>query len=163
MRNEERPGTDHPVAADPTYASPEQLYAHTPADWYTRRFGADLYLLGSLVTFLFTGSGTTPLLADRLRPEHHWDVWTGAYSDVLPYVRDAMEDVMTAVTMQMNDSIRRDMEPLDRYLSEPDPGLRGHPRNRTGGGARFGVERFVSGFDRRAKRCEYNLRMVMAS
>ena len=30
MRNEERPGTDHPIAADPTYAPPEQLYAHTP-------------------------------------------------------------------------------------------------------------------------------------
>ena len=101
-RDSKRPGEHYTIAADPTYAPPEQLYGYAPTDWYTRRFGADLYLLGSLIAFLFSGSGTTPLLADRLRLEHHWEVWTGTYYDVLPYVRDAMEEVMVALTANID-------------------------------------------------------------
>ena len=162
IRDQKRPGRAYAIAADPTYAPPEQLYGHTSADWYLRRFGADLYLLGSLIAFLFTGSGTTPLLANRIRPEHHWEVWTGTYYDVLPYVRDAMEDVVDAVISSMGESVREHLTPLARYLCEPDPTLRGHPANRAGRGARFGVERFVSRFDYCAKRCELMLSKAIA-
>ena len=162
VRGAQRPGKIYAIAADPTYAPPEQLYGHTPADWGTRRFGADLYLLGSLIAFLFTGSGTTPLLANRIRAEHHWDVWTGPYHDVLPYVRDAMEQVIEALIASVDDSIRDDLTPLARYLCEPDPALRGHPVNRAGRGGRFGVERFVSRFDYCAKLSELTLRKVLA-
>jgi len=95
-----RPGPSPNIAADPTYAPPEQLYGSVSADnWEERRLGADLYHLGSLSVFLFTGSGTTALLAKYLHPEHHWRVWRGSYREVLPYIRQATEALLEEVTI----------------------------------------------------------------
>jgi hypothetical protein len=35
-------------------------------DWKARRLGCDLYLLGSMIVYLFTGHGMTPLLVRHL-------------------------------------------------------------------------------------------------
>ena len=152
-----RPGTEYIIAADPTYAPPEQLYGYASKEWETRRFGADLYLLGSLIAYLFTGVGATTLLDEQLRSEHHWTKWRGTYADVLPYVRDAMETVLNTVIAETKKAGCDELDPLVRYLCEPDPSKRGHPQNRSGSGGRFGVERFVSRFDYCAKRCELQI------
>ena len=46
---------DLKVAGDHSYAPPEQLYSHLHADFVVRRVGCDLYLLGNLAAFLFSG------------------------------------------------------------------------------------------------------------
>jgi len=154
-----RPGKMRLIAGDPSYAPPEQLYGYELADWATRRFAADLYQLGSLAVFLFTGVGATVLLGGQLRPEHHWDVWLGGrYTDILPHLIEATEAVMDETVAEAEESLRPQLMTLLSYLLEPDPEKRGYPENLAGGGARFGLERFVSRFDVLAQRAEWSMR-----
>lgn len=158
-----RPGASPSIAADPTYAPPEQLYGSVSADdWEERRLGADLYHLGSLSVSLFTGVGVTALLAEYLRPEHSWGKWKGPYKDVLPYIRQATETLLEE--RFINNSLLpednlNDFISLVRCLIEPDPARRGHPLNLAGrSGGKYGLQRFVSAFDLLATKAEWALR-----
>jgi eukaryotic-like serine/threonine-protein kinase len=55
-------------AGDISYAPPELLYGYVHTDWRTKRFGGDLYLLGSMVVFFFTGLSTHVRIDRRKRP-----------------------------------------------------------------------------------------------
>ena len=156
-----RPGKDKVLAADPTYAPPEQLYGYRIDEWSARRLSSDLYLLGSVAVFLFTGVGITPQLSGQLRPEHHWDVWTGSYEDVLPYVREGWNAVMDEFSRSVEGITASELVTVVRYLSEPDPLRRGHPRNLEGNGSPFGLQRFVSRLNVLAGRAEWELRRGM--
>ncbi len=154
-----RPGKHHLIAGDPAYAPPEQLYGYEVADWVIRRFAADLYQLGSLGAFLFTGVGATALLGGHLRPEHHWDVWLGGhYGDILPHLIEATEAVLDETANTIEPLVRSELTTLLRYLLDPDPERRGYPQNLAGAGARLGLERFVSRFNVLAQRAEWALR-----
>jgi serine/threonine protein kinase len=55
--------TDHyDIAGDPAYAPPESLYGYMDPEWNVRRFGCDLYHLGSMVVFFITGLTMTSLM-----------------------------------------------------------------------------------------------------
>jgi serine/threonine protein kinase len=125
------------IPGDPTYAPPELLYGYTDPDWNRRRFGCDAYLMGSLVVFFFTGAGATPLLRVALRDAHSWENWAGTYEEVLPYVRDAFGHVIDAFSDSVDESVRIDLLTAVRELCEPNPALRGHPRNRAGKGNQY--------------------------
>jgi len=154
-----RPGKERLIAGDPAYAPPEQLYGYELADWSTRRFAPDLYQLGSLGTFLFTGVSATLLLGGQLRPEHHWDVWLGGkYTDILPHLIEGTEAVLDETADTIDEIVRPELVNLLRYLLTPDPERRGYPENLAGAGARFGLERFVSRFNVLAERAEWSLR-----
>src|SRR5690606_6598666 len=89
----------HDILAMPgarSYAPPEQLYGFSIGDRIRARAAADLYLVGSMAHFLFTGLMLTPQVVERLRAEHRPPVlakddggWRGYFEDVLPYVRNA--------------------------------------------------------------------------
>lgn len=137
---------------DPAYAPPEFQYGHIEADWNRRRIGADLYLLGSMVIFLFTQTTCNSLLLNTLPIEFWPDNWNRSYIEVLPYIQHAygtvLEDFASQITSQR---LRDDLIPILRQLCEPDPQRRGdtsRPMNR------LALERFVSRFDLLARRAE---------
>jgi hypothetical protein len=51
-----------------------------------RRIGCDLYLLGNLAAFLFSGINVTAALLARLDPALHPNKWAGTYEQVLPHL-----------------------------------------------------------------------------
>lgn len=66
------PRADMPIAGDRSYAPPELLYNEVHlGDWQKRRLGCDLYLFGSLVTFLFTGVSINAVLYQHLDQPRH--------------------------------------------------------------------------------------------
>ncbi len=129
-RSVPRPGTNGIIAGDPGHAPPEQLYGFELTEWTTRRLSSDLYLLGSLVVFMFTNLSLTAQIANQLAPQHHWEAWLGGYVDALPYVRDAWDAAMEEFAASTDQSIRDDLVSLTRYLTNPDPESRGHRRAR---------------------------------
>jgi serine/threonine protein kinase len=144
-----RPGRHLPIAGDPTYAPPEQLYQYSIDDWLLRRLMSDVYHVGSLALFLFTGDGATTQLARALDPSHHWEVWTGSSNEVMPYIRRATADIISKVRQSdtlLTDSKHHDFVAMLRCLLEPDPSLRGHPSDRAEGVSN-GMQRFISRFD----------------
>jgi serine/threonine protein kinase len=144
-------------AGDPSYAPPELLYKFISSDWQKRRLACDLYLMGSLIVFFFTRSGMTALLDTNLERSYNWKNWRGEYSIVLPYLRDAFGRAINAFTMSVRDELKTDLKIIVSQLCDPDPELRGHPRDRIGHHNPFSLQRYISSLDFLASKAEYGL------
>lgn len=149
-----RPGDSTDIAADRAYAPPEQLYGAVGSGWESRRLVADLYLLGSIAAILVTGIGMTQHIKMQLGHEHLWTSFGDDYEQVLPYLRTAMEAALDEIRDEADPEIADEIVRLIGYLCDPDPAMRGHPRNLEGSGERCTLERFVSRFDVMATRAE---------
>jgi eukaryotic-like serine/threonine-protein kinase len=146
------------VQGDPCYAPPELAYGFAPTDWNERRYGCDAYLLGSLTVFLFTGASMTGLLMSRLPAVKRPGEWKGSFTDVLPELRAAFNDVMQLIESNFPEELRASLVTLVRRLCDPDPALRGHPTLRAQKGNPFDMERFISELDVMAHKAELILR-----
>jgi serine/threonine protein kinase len=105
----EAPHDLHFIPGVRSYAPPEQLYNFQITDRDHARAASDLYLLGSMAYFLFSGVMLTPSIVSRLRPEHrppmlaHDDGgWRGYFEDVLPFLRAAYGVDRTPWVRQIN-------------------------------------------------------------
>jgi serine/threonine protein kinase len=142
------------VAGDRSYAPPELLYRHVDPDWNKRRLGGDAYLLGSMIAFFLTGTGMTANLVGKLDDSHHPNRWAGSYADVLPYLRNAFSFVQAEIRSRVPIEFRDDLCGIVVQLCEPDPLLRGHPRNRVHSSTQFSLERYISSLDLLARKAE---------
>jgi len=146
---------------DCNYAPPEFLYGHISPDWNKRRFGADLYLLGSMVMFMFARTTVTAEIFHRIAPDHRpsrfGGLWSGSYADVLLYVRQAFDEALSAFSSHLSGELKGALTEVLRHLCDPDPARRGHPLNRGPNSNQSSVERFVSKFNLLARKAELRL------
>lgn len=140
------------IAGDRNYAPPEQLYGMVHPEFGVRRLACDLYQLGSLILFMFTGATMTSLLYSELHPDHNWLTWDGTYDEVLPYVQDAFVNILERVHKVIMPAIADDLVALIECLCEPDPMRRGHPANRNSVVSPYALQRVVTQLDRLARR-----------
>ena len=155
-RPEQSPRGGLKVAGDLVYAPPELLYGEISADWNTRRLGCDLYLLGSMVVFFFTGGvSMTGALMGKLHPHQRPMSWRQDYRSALPYVSAAFEEALDEVGQSIASSVRPAVVEVIRQLCEPDPKRRGHSQNVDR--SQFNLERFISIFDLLATKAEHKL------
>ncbi len=146
------------VPGDPAYAPPELLYGHINSDWTERRFGTDLYLLGSMISYFFANIGTTALIEAELIEAHSWRNWQGTYSEVLPYLHEAFAKVVDKVMSEVpNREVATELEVIFSQLCNPDPNKRGVPRFIRGLSPRYDVQRYISRFNYLARRLELGL------
>jgi serine/threonine protein kinase len=147
-------------AGDKSYAPPERLYGFEDGEWNSRRLGCDCYLLGSMIVFFFCGVGLSQLIFDEIHWEYHWQLWQGKFEEVLPYVREAFNEVIREFSAEIKSpKLRKELALLVRDLSDPDPRVRGDKTNRGRGANPFNLERYVTRLDllaRRAARGDYN-------
>lgn len=139
------------IAGDHSYAPPELLFGYLHTDFIPRRIGCDLYMLGNLAAFLFSGVNVTALLFSHLDQQHHPRNWGGTYDQVLPYVENAFSKVLDDVRPLIDELVRNDVINLVRQLCEPDLHRRGHPRG-LGNPRQYSLERYVSELDLAARR-----------
>ncbi len=136
------------IPGDRSYAPPEQQYRHRFDDPAIRRFAADLYQLGSLITFMFTGRTMNTFLTINLAQHHRWAYYGDTYQSVVPYLDEAYERALGQIEAELPSIIAADLIRIIRYLCEPDASLRGHPAaRRQAGGSGFALERTVSELD----------------
>ncbi len=147
-----------PCPGDFAYASPESIY-HLEQSIVGKknikyRQASDLYLVGSMSYFFMTGVPLTTAIFTILHDEQTPINWTGTFEEVLPYWRDAFGKAMEAFRAQLPVTpFGRGFEPgnelllATRQLCEPDPMLRGHPKNRGQNLDQYGIERYVTLFE----------------
>jgi serine/threonine protein kinase len=141
------------VAGDPSYAPPELFYNEVSLDWNVRRLGCDLYLLGSLIVFFFTGGASmTALLRKKIAPPHAHNTWPHDYRTVLPYVRNAFEEALVDLEPLLPSAPRTELVELIRRLCDPDPKRRGYVELST----QYDLQRVISKFNLLATKAEYN-------
>lgn len=145
-------------AGDPAYWTPEAAYGGAPPDWPGRR-ACDLYHLGSLLLFLFSGTCTTPALMASIQPDYIPQMFEGpfrgTFNDALPHLRAALQQICDDFPDVGDPAVRARLLQCFRQLCEPDPALRGHPKNRTGAADPYAVERFAAFFDLEARRASH--------
>lgn len=152
LRAVEGPYDHMPFPGDPGYAPPEFHYGHVSPDWNERRHAADLHMLGSLILFLFAGVHTTAAVLGRIPSSARPGAWRGDYDGALEYVRVAFDDVMEEFERHLRGALDEDVANgilrVVRYLCDPDPERRGHPRaHAMKFGNRYSLERFVAELD----------------
>lgn len=128
------------------YAPPEQLYGHFSSDWRQRRVASDMYQLGSVAVFLFSGLSANALLSTELSAAHHWTTPGVLYADVLPFLRDAFGRVLKKLSAQMQGTIEVQVLKIIEQLCEPDLARRGDPRRIKRGEPQYALEPYVSRF-----------------
>ncbi|WP_230646759.1 serine/threonine-protein kinase [Bradyrhizobium sp. Leaf401] len=139
------------VAGDRTYAPPEQLYSNLHADFVIRRIGCDLYLLGNLAAFLFSGINVTAALFSRLDAAFHPNNWSGTYDQVLPHFQHAFSQVLADLETVVDPLVRTEISTIVRELCNPDLAKRGH-RKGIGSANQYSLERYKSYTDLLLKR-----------
>lgn len=144
---------------DLNYAPPEQLYRHEFPDEATRRYSADLYQLGNMASFLFSGETMNSKLARHLDESHHWRHFGDGYDAVLPYLHAAFAKAIRELRAMLGDEIVTEVIPLIEYLCEPDATRRGHPAShRQAVGSKFALNRVVSDLNLAAQRTAVRIR-----
>ena len=147
------PRDDYEFAGDRTYAPPELLYRSLDPDWRRRRQAADVYHLGSMVTFLFCGTGMTAMILANMAPDHLYQVWGGSYSEVMAEIRDAFGLAIEQFSQCVpGEQLRKALREAVSQLCDPEPLRRGHPSNRTGSANPYSLERYVALFSLLAQR-----------
>lgn len=142
-------------AGDPSYAPPELLYNEVSSDWQTRRLACDLFLFGNLIVFFFSnGASMTGLIHQHLHPSHSWAQWPHDYRSALPYVYDAFEKAISAISTDVPAPIRTQVVEIVRQLCDPDPKRRG---DRSNPNEQLRLERVVSRLDLIATKVEHGL------
>ena len=138
-------------AGDPKYAPPEVHYGFILPDWHQRRIAYDLYLLGSLISFIFVRTTASASffqsLANPFWPAH----WTGNFEDVLPYLQHAFAATANSFSKQLPAVLSQDLIPVYMQLCEPDPRKRGYPGHPLNKGA---LERYITKFDVMARKAD---------
>lgn len=154
------PHDDEDCTGDRTYAPPELLYGHLDPDWRTRRLASDLYLLGSMIVYLYTGVSITHLLLSRVGDDHHY-LKGITYSEVLPYLQRAFAQILRELPDAVPSSVASDIQLSVAQLCNLDPLGRGHPKNARFGSDRYSLERYISLFDRLAATAEWSSRRIL--
>ena len=146
-----------PIPGDQSYAPPELLYDYIDPEWLIRRVGSDIYHLGSLMMFFFTGVNATHALVSRLDHQLRPTVWRDDFRVVLPHLIDAWDGLMSdfvdtvkTVTPRHADA----MGVLVRQLTHPDPMERGLPDPQGRASRRFSLEKVLTRLDVLAREFE---------
>jgi serine/threonine protein kinase len=150
-----------PVPGDPGYAPPEQWYGWAYSGDFSRRYIADLYLLGSLIFFYFLGVSATHAVVTRLIQKQGQQSTGSGFEQDLPYVQEAFAEA--------SDDLRRSVESVAEDLSdeiviiaqqlcEPDPRRRGDPTVlEASHRPKHDLQPYVSRFDRLARVAEHRM------
>lgn len=159
VRGQTGPSDQYKISGDRLYAPPELLYGASPEDWNGHRLGCDLYQLGSLVLFIFTGVSANAHLVSHLNPSLHFNRYKGTFAEILPLLEDAFSKVLLELSgsSALPGRLQKDLTEMTRYLCHPNPAERGHFENRRGHHDRFDLSRFISWFERLARDAERGL------
>ncbi|MEX0702031.1 MAG: hypothetical protein WD069_08040 [Planctomycetales bacterium] len=145
-------------AGDLGYAPPELRYDDV-VDEKAKRYGSDLYLLGSLAVFLFTRVHINGLVDKQLDRSFQSSNLIMTYEDALPYLQAAFADAMHDFAAHVPDSIQSDLAAIVAELCDPDYRRRGNPVRTSQ--QRYSLQRYVSTFDRLSRRVELEMKRRM--
>jgi len=149
----EHDGYDVPGAV--AYAPPEQIFGIKPERWEDRREGCDVYHLGALAAFLFTGVVLSARLSQALPADMRPHLWGGKsgcdYETALPILKRALTEFVADSQESFPVWAAEEFSQIILTACEPDWRVRGDARARQRVGNTVGIDAYVSRFDRLSK------------
>jgi eukaryotic-like serine/threonine-protein kinase len=145
----------HAVPGAVAYAPPEQIFGITPERWEDRREGCDIYHLGALAAFLFTGVVLSANLAQALPSGMRPFLWGGQsgcdYETALPILKKALTEFVADAQPAFPVWAAEELSQIILTTCDPDYRVRGDATARKRIGNTVGIDAYVSRFDRLAK------------
>lgn len=141
-----------PFCGDLRYAPIELLYNHFSEHWETRRFGADLFMIGGFLTYLLSSVNFLHLLHSKIPEKLQWRFFGGKYSQVLPYILDAFDASLIELRSNIPKIIVDDVIVLIQQLCHPEPEKRGDVVFYKSLVSQYSLERYISIIDRLSKK-----------
>lgn len=139
---------------DTRYAPLAVDYGLREPEWTDGRTSTDLYLLGLMTVFLFTGVNLTALQRSLTPDVLKGQNWAGSFREALPFLIDIHAQAIQQISPEFPAPLREELVRLVRELTHPDPCVRGDPRSRQKVGKPPGTEVYVSRFGRLAQRAK---------
>jgi len=147
------------VPGDMGYAPFELLYGYTVTNEFYRRYGVDLYHLGSLIFFYFADISATQAIKAKLAGYSGPTLTSHNFISDLPYIRkaffEAIQELEQNIRAKAGD-LTNEIVTMVKELCEPDPEKRGHPLDRNIN--QYNLERYISKLDLLTNKAEYMLK-----
>jgi serine/threonine protein kinase len=140
------------IAGDQRYAPVELLYGYFSPNWETRRFGADLFMLGGLLTYMVADVNFLGLMYKHLENHQRHDAFGGTFSQALPFLLNSYQISLTELKPALPVEIRDELAQVLAELSHPDPDKRGNPPRPGSPHTQFSLNRYISVIDRLASK-----------
>lgn len=145
-------------AGDPRHKPIETLYGYQEQEWQDRSTAADAYMLGNLACFLFAGASMTERVISSLPPDLRPGQFVGGYRQIIDVVKHAWNTILEEqIFPNIPGHSREELSLIIRWLTDPDPVIRGEPKARKAGG--LGLERIHSRLERMSKYAQVQERM----
>lgn len=142
-------------AGDRNVSPPELMYGSPPSDWRERRVSADMYALGSLAVFLYTGHHLNYLLFSRVPPEYLPANWQSKYPEIMPIIQRAFSSVAAEIQFQFHSDVGSQLLDLVYQLTDPNPNTRGWQKKLSHTHRRLNCEPFVSKLGSMRRKAEF--------
>ena len=150
------PHSELNFSGDNRYAPPEVFHGFFMPEWDDRVKSIDLYLLGSMAAYYFTGQSMTALLSKNINSRIN--ILTMSFENALIYWIDAFDKVLIQIESCIsNYPQKEELIKILRMLCYPDPRIRGHAKNIMNGKNNFRLERVVTAINVLAKKAEFNI------
>jgi len=145
---------------DFTYAPIELLYRYCSPNWEARRLGADLFMAGGIITYLFTDSNFLTLLVANLPDNYKPFNFGGTFEDVKPHLMRAYYTTLDDVKKRIPQSISTHIIDIIEQLTHPIPELRGTLKSTKFRSSlpQYSLVRYISIFDRLTKQFEKSIK-----
>jgi serine/threonine protein kinase len=147
------------------YAAPELIYGQLDKDWQVRRLAPDLFQLGSIICFMYTGHTMLALLLDHLpakfRPKLFGGDYAGTFADAKAFLEDAYSQLLEDNAQPFEDECSKEMFSMMTRLCNPDPLARGFGGKKWSGANRYALDPFVSKFALLEARTRYAAKRVL--
>jgi len=152
------PHKDFIIPGDPEYAPPELHYNYYHPELLIRIYCTDLYLLGSLIVFYFTGFSMNAFFKDHLHPKFNVHNWKGSYPALLPYLESAFLDILSTIKDQIKpDELSNELIQIIKELCTPNIDKRGMPSLSNNISNRYSVYKYIVRLDVLYRKSYFNL------
>lgn len=136
---------------DWSHAPIELFYGHRSPSWETRRYGADFFMMGGILSYLISQTNFLSLLNCHLEPSHRFDRYRGSYEMVLPYLEASFSISLKTVLQDVPEYLRKDIESILKELCHPDPDKRGSRNFLNKSYPQFSLQPYISKVNRLSK------------
>jgi serine/threonine protein kinase len=156
LKNESKHWAGPEHCGDLRYAPVELLYKYFSPDWHTRRFGADFFMMGGILTFMVAGSNFLSLMHTRLPLSQKHDKFGGTFEQAKPFLMKAYAETIQEIRPFIPSSIREELIHIIGELCHPIPEQRGNPKRLGSVHSQYSLERYISIVDRLAKKAAWS-------
>jgi serine/threonine protein kinase len=141
---------------DLRYAPIELLYSYYSTNWDTRRYGADLFMMGGILCFLLVGAKFLQLILAKIPNDKiPFYGYGGTFEEVRPLLLEAYHDALRDLKCEIPVKICADLLEVLGELTHPIPEDRGNPKRLQRVHQQYSLQRYISVIDRLAKEAKY--------